>query len=126
MATLLHHIHPWMQRSITEAEVRLECKMVQRTERNIAEVHQLLDAFELPVLARLAHPVDVSTLQVAVDSLRADIYTILEARVPEFKASSAEPAEDTVLSALFATSEIPPPRPREHAKRRRSRAEDEA
>ena len=65
---------------------------------------------------------DVSTLQAAVDSLRADIDTILEARVPE----SVEPAEDTVLSALFATSEIPPPPPQESAKRRRGRAEDEA
>ena len=40
MATLLHHIQPWMQRSITEAEERLERKMVQYTERKIAEVHQ--------------------------------------------------------------------------------------
>ena len=96
--------------------------MQQFTERNIAEVNQRLDAFELRVLARPAPPVDVSTLQAAVDSLRADIDTMLEARVPE----SVEPAEDTVLSALFATSEIPPPPPQESAKRRRGRAEDEA
>ena len=56
------------------------------------------------MLARPAPPVDVSTLQAAVDSLRADIVTILEARVPE----SFKPAEDTILAALFATSEIPP------------------
>ena len=47
---------------------------------------------------------------------------ILEARVPE----SVEPAEDTVLEALFATSEIPPPSPQESAKRHRGRAEDVA
>ena len=52
------------------------------------------------MLARPAPPVDVSTLQAAVDSRRADIDTILEARVPE----SVEPAEDTVLVALLATS----------------------
>ena len=69
---------------------------------------------------------DVSTLQAAVDSLRANIDTILEARVPESEAPSIEPAEDTVLAALSATSEIPPPPPREHAKRRRGRAEDDA
>ena len=126
MATLLHHIQSWMQRSITEAEERLERKMVQHTERKIAEVHQRLDAFELWVLARPVPPMDVSTLQAAVDSLRVDIDMILEARVPESEASSVEPAEDTVLAALFATSEIPPPPPREHAKRRRGRAEDEA
>ncbi|XP_015077656.1 uncharacterized protein LOC107021494 [Solanum pennellii] len=51
---------------------------------------------------------------------------ILEARVPEFEAPSAEPAEDTVMTALFATSEIPSPPPREHAKRRKGREEYEA
>ena len=54
---------------------------------------------------------DVPTLQAALDSLRADIDTILEARVPESEAPSIEPAKDTVLAALFATSEIPPPPP---------------
>ena len=121
MATLLHHIQLWMQKSITESEERLERKMQQFTERKIAKVNQRLDAFELRVLDRPAPPVDVSILQAAVDSLRADIDTILEARVPE----SVQPAEDTVLAALFATSEIPPPPPQESAKRRRGRAEDE-
>ena len=62
MATLLHHIQPWMQKSITESEERLERKMQQFIERKIAEVNQRLDAFELRVLARPAPPVDVSTL----------------------------------------------------------------
>ena len=70
MATLLRHIQHWIQRSIGEIEERLEQKMVQHTERKIAEVHQRLDAFELRVLARPAPLVDVSTLQAAVDSLR--------------------------------------------------------
>ena len=78
------------------------------------------------MLARTAPLVDVSTLQAAVDSLRADIDMILEAKVPKSEALSAEPAEDTVMAALFSTSEIPPPPPREHAKRRRGREEDEA
>ena len=59
MATLLHHIQPWMQKSITESEERLERKMVQFTERKIAEVNQRLDAFELRVLVRPVPPVDV-------------------------------------------------------------------
>ena len=63
------------------------------------------------MLARPASPVDVLTLQAAVDSLRANIDTILEARVPESEAPSVEPAEDTVLAALFTPSEIPPPPP---------------
>ena len=62
MATLLHHIQPWMQKSITESEARLEMKMHQFTERKIAEVNQRLDAFELRVLARPAPLMDVSTL----------------------------------------------------------------
>ena len=119
MATLLHHIQLWMQRSITESEERLERKMMHFTERKIAEVNQRLDAFELRVLARPAPPGDVSTLQAAVDSLRADIDTILEAREPESEAPFVEPAVDTVLAALFTTSEIPPPPPQESAKRRR-------
>ena len=60
--------------------------MVQHTKVNIAEVHQRLDAFELWVLARPAPPMDVSTLQDAVDSLRTDIDMLLEARVPESEA----------------------------------------
>ena len=121
MATLLHHIQPWMQKSIAESKAPMERQM----QRKIAEVNQRLDAFELRVLARSAPPVDVSTLQAAVDSLRADIDTILEARVPEPEAPSVEPAEDTVLAALFATSIISPPPPLESAKRLRGRVEDE-
>ena len=45
-----------------EAEERLEQKMVQHTERKIAEVHQRLYTFKFWVLAPLAPPVDVSTL----------------------------------------------------------------
>ena len=90
----------------------MERKIVQHTEQKITAVHQHFEAFELRVLARPAPPVDVSTLQAAVDSLRADINTILVARFPKSMAPSVEPAEDTVLVALFATSEIPPPSPR--------------
>ena len=100
--------------------------MVQHTERKISEVNQRLDAFELRVLARPAPLVDVLILHAVVDSVRTHIDMILVARVPKSEAHYAAPAEDTVLSALFATSEIPPPLPREHAKRRRGRGEDEA
>ena len=111
MATLLHQFQPWMQRSIAEAEERLERRMVKHPERKIAEVHQRLDAFELRVLARPAPPVEVSTLQAVVDSVRANINTILEAWGHESEAPFVELAEDTVLAALFSTSEIQPPHP---------------
>ena len=100
--------------------------MFQYTERKIAEVHQNLEAFELRVLSRPTPPVDLSTLQAAVDSLLVDNDMILKDRLPESEAPSAEPAEDTVMAALFATSEIPQPPPRENAKCPRGREEDEA
>ena len=77
--------------------------MVQHIERKIAEVYQRLDAFKLRVLARPALQMDVSILQAVVDNHRADIDMILEDRVPESDAPSAEPAEDIVIAALFAT-----------------------
>ena len=46
--------------------------------------------------------------------------------MPESEAPYAEPAEDTVMAALFATSEIPTPPSREHEKRRKGREKDEA
>ena len=58
-----------MQRSIAEAEERLERRIVQHTKRKISEVHQRFDAFELRVLARPAPLVDLSTLQAAIESL---------------------------------------------------------
>ena len=111
IATLLHHIQPWMQKCIAKAEERLERRMVQHTEQKIAEVHQRLDAFELRVFTRPAPQVDVSILLAAVDSLRRDIDMIFKARVPESEAPSAEPADDTMIIALFSTSEISPPPP---------------
>ena len=66
------------------------------------------------------------TLQATVESLRADLDTILEYRVPDSEAPSADPAEDTVLAALFSTSDIPPPPPHENDKRSRGRDEDKA
>ena len=89
----------------------MELIIVQHTERNIAEVHQHLDAFEFRVPAQPASQVDVSTLHDAVESLRADIDMILAARVPKSEAPSTEPVEGSVLATLFGTFEIPQPLP---------------
>ena len=83
--------------------------MVQHTERKIAEVHQRLDVFELWALALPVPQVDISNLQATVESLRADIDMILQARVPESEAPSTEPIEDIVTAVVFAISEILPP-----------------
>ena len=93
--------------------------MAQRTERQFIEVHQRLHAFELRVLARPSHTIDLTTLQVTVVSLRAYMDAILEARVPKSEAPYAEPAEDTVMVALFSTTAETSPQPCEHTKRHR-------
>ena len=51
MATLLHHIQLWMQRSIAEAKDRIEKKIAQQT-----------NVFELRFLARPAPTIDLTTL----------------------------------------------------------------
>ena len=63
------------------------------------------------MIARPAPQVDVLALQATVESLRADIDMILEARVPESEAPFAVPAEDRVMAVLFATFENQPPLP---------------
>ena len=80
MDTLLHHIHPWMQKSIAEAEDRIDKRVAQQMERKIQAVNQRLDAFELRVLTRPAPTIDLTTLQEVVASLRADVDSILEIR----------------------------------------------
>ena len=85
--------------------------MAQYTERKIMEVHPCLNAFELWVLTRPGPRVDVMTLQAGVESLRAELDTILEELVLESEAPFAEPAEDTVMTTLFATTDVPPPPP---------------
>lgn len=68
-----------------------------------------MDTFELQVLALSAPTMDLTSIQGAVDSLKDDLDTILEAQVPEFEAPCAEPAKDTVLATLFSTTTVPPP-----------------
>ena len=51
---------------------------------------------------------------------------MLKASVLDSEALFAERAEDTVLVTLFANSEILPPTPRKHEKRRKGRDEDES
>ena len=69
---------------------------------------------------------DLTTLQDAVESLRADLDTILKARVPESEAPFAEPVEDTVLAAPLSTIVVPLPPSRDHAKRHRVRYQDKS
>lgn len=108
MVILLHHIQPWIQRSIAEAFDRIEKKISQQTERKIRAGHQRLDAFELRVLARLAPTIALTILQDVMASLRAYVDSILDVRVHETEDTPAKLAEHTVLSALFQNTVAPP------------------
>ena len=68
MATLLHHIQPWMQRYIAKDENRIEKKVAQQMERRIQAFHQCLNVFGLRVLAHLAVTINLTTLQTDVAS----------------------------------------------------------
>lgn len=59
-------------------------------------------------------------------SLSADVDAILDAGVPDPKAIPVEPSKDTMLVALFQTTAVQPPPPRDHAKRHRTREDDES
>lgn len=79
MATLLHHIHPWMQKSITEEE-RIEKRVTKLVEQQLQAVHKHLDAFELRGLARPAPTADLSSIVTEMVILRPDVDAILEMR----------------------------------------------
>ena len=96
------------------------------TDRKSMEVHQRLDAFKLRVLARPAPTVDVMTLQAAVESLRADLDTILEARVSESKALLQSLLKTRCWLPLFSTTTVQPAPARDYAKRHRVRDDDES
>ncbi|KAG5590369.1 hypothetical protein H5410_040883 [Solanum commersonii] len=79
MATLLHHIQPWMQKLIAKSEARVERRMEDMIDRKVQAVNNRLDAFELRVLERPTPAIDLSALQADIASLRSDVETILAA-----------------------------------------------
>uniref|UniRef100_M1DJL9 Integrase core domain containing protein n=1 Tax=Solanum tuberosum TaxID=4113 RepID=M1DJL9_SOLTU len=107
MATLLHHIQPWMQKSIAESEAMIKGMM----DRKVQVVNKRLDAFELRVLERPAPATDLSSLQADLASLRTDVDVILATPSVETQAAPTVLADDTVLDALFSgtTEEGPAP-----------------
>uniref|UniRef100_M1DGP2 Integrase core domain containing protein n=1 Tax=Solanum tuberosum TaxID=4113 RepID=M1DGP2_SOLTU len=86
LATLLHHIQPWMQKSIAESEARMERRM-----------EGIMDG-----KADLA-------------SLRTDVDAILAAPSVETQAAPTTLDDDTVLDALFSGTAEEGPAPT-HAK----------
>uniref|UniRef100_M1DF00 Integrase core domain containing protein n=1 Tax=Solanum tuberosum TaxID=4113 RepID=M1DF00_SOLTU len=122
MATLLHHIQPWMQKSIAESNARIERRMEGMMDRKVQAVNKRLDAFELRVLERSALATDLSALQADLASLRTDVDAILAAPSVETQAAPTALADDAVLDTLFSgtTEEGPAPT---HAKGKRHRSD---
>uniref|UniRef100_M1DQL8 Integrase core domain containing protein n=1 Tax=Solanum tuberosum TaxID=4113 RepID=M1DQL8_SOLTU len=102
MATLLHHIQPWMQKSIAESEARMERRMEGMMDRMVQAVNKCLDAFELRVLERSASAIDLSSLQAELASVWTDVDAILAAPTVEPQAAPTALVDHTVLDALFS------------------------
>uniref|UniRef100_M1DGE0 Integrase core domain containing protein n=1 Tax=Solanum tuberosum TaxID=4113 RepID=M1DGE0_SOLTU len=77
MATLLHHIKPWMRKLIVDSEVRVKKRMEAKMDHKVQAVHKRLDAFELRVLERPAYTTDMSSFRIELASLRAVVDAIL-------------------------------------------------
>uniref|UniRef100_M1DKX4 Integrase core domain containing protein n=1 Tax=Solanum tuberosum TaxID=4113 RepID=M1DKX4_SOLTU len=73
MATLLHHVKPWMQRSIAKSEIRMKRKIETMMDQKVQAVHKRLDAFELRVLERPAPATNLSSFRTELDNLLADL-----------------------------------------------------
>ena len=115
MDILMHHIQPWMKKSIAQAEDRIEEKVFQQMEWKIQAIHQRLDVFEQRVLARPAPTIYLTTVQEVVGSLQTDVDSIVEIRGPYRGTAPFELAEDTVLASLFTTPTAMPSDPCERA-----------
>ncbi|KAG5576597.1 hypothetical protein H5410_056731 [Solanum commersonii] len=74
MATLLHHIQPWMQKSIADSKARMEQRMEGMMDRKV---------------------------QAELTSLLTNVDSILAAPTVESQAAPTALADDTVLDALF-------------------------
>uniref|UniRef100_M1E166 Integrase core domain containing protein n=1 Tax=Solanum tuberosum TaxID=4113 RepID=M1E166_SOLTU len=106
MATLLHHIKPWMRKLIAESKERVEKRMEAKMNQKVQEVHKRLDAFELRVIERPTPTTDMSSLRTKLTSLRSDVDAILATPSIEPQAASSALGDDTVLGALFSGDDV--------------------
>ena len=114
MVTLIYHIHPWMKKSIVEAEdqIKKESGSADGAEHFVGPpLHRCIWA------ASARTPIPHYWFYYSSRGCE-DIDNILEMRGPEPKIAPFEIAEDIVLTSLF-TSPTTPPKPYECAKRHR-------
>uniref|UniRef100_M1DFY7 Integrase core domain containing protein n=1 Tax=Solanum tuberosum TaxID=4113 RepID=M1DFY7_SOLTU len=121
MATLLHHIQPWMQKSTAESEARIERRIEGMMDRKVQTVNKRLQAFEQRILERPAPTIDLSSFQSELASLWADVYANLATPTAEPQAASTALADDMVLDALFSRTAEEEPEPT-HTKCKRHRS----
>ncbi|KAH0750729.1 hypothetical protein KY290_029961 [Solanum tuberosum] len=95
---------PWMQHSIMDSEVRMEQMMDQK----IQAVHKRLDAFELRILERPALIIDVTTAQMELVILRADVDCFLSPSNIAPEVAPAAEEDELVMTDLFG-DDMPPP-----------------
>lgn len=93
-----------MQRSIDTSKAM----MWQMMDWKIQAVHKHLDAFELRVLESLAPAIDVSTFQMELASLCADVVALLAPSEPAPEETPVAEEDDVVMTALLVNS-MPPP-----------------
>uniref|UniRef100_M1DK04 Integrase core domain containing protein n=1 Tax=Solanum tuberosum TaxID=4113 RepID=M1DK04_SOLTU len=107
---------PWMLRFVEESEARMEKMM----ERKIQAVHKRLNAFEFIVLERSTPTIDVTTFQIELATLCADVDPLLapDKFVPEPAPEVEE--DEVVISTLF--SDTMPPRDSSRASGKRHRS----
>uniref|UniRef100_M1DAS0 Integrase core domain containing protein n=1 Tax=Solanum tuberosum TaxID=4113 RepID=M1DAS0_SOLTU len=106
MATLLHHVKPWMQRSISEFEARMERRMEHMMNLKVQAVNKRLDAFDLRVLERLAPITDIFSFRTELDHFWADLDAILAPSMDAPESVPIAPVDDTVLHAR-SSEDIP-------------------
>uniref|UniRef100_M1DYU8 Integrase core domain containing protein n=1 Tax=Solanum tuberosum TaxID=4113 RepID=M1DYU8_SOLTU len=102
MATVLHHIQPWMQKSIAESEARMERRIEGMMDQKVQAVNKRLDAFELRILERSAPAIDIFALQAELASLRTDVDAILATPSVKPQVAPTALADDTVLDDFFS------------------------
>ena len=103
IATIFQIIQPYMHKSTYEAEEWINKRVAQYTKLKIRAVHQLLDVFDLRLLAPPTPTIDLTTLKDVVSCLWANIDTILQMRGTEPESVPIELEEDIALDALLKT-----------------------
>uniref|UniRef100_M1DEL4 Integrase core domain containing protein n=1 Tax=Solanum tuberosum TaxID=4113 RepID=M1DEL4_SOLTU len=118
--TLLHHVKPWMQKSIVESEVRMDRRMETIIEQKVQAIHNGPNAFKFRVLARPDPVTNLSSIRTELDSLQANLDAIITPPIDKPEYAPTALANDTVFDALFSDDIAQPEPTRARGKRHHS------